>query len=75
MNNVVKIIADYLGNDMNYLEETNKENIKKLKGSKTTACWNQGEIGKTGYYKLAQFSPRVFGEKPTVIFCKSKLIK
>jgi len=51
-----------------------KKEIAGWYGSKTSPCWGQGDLGNSGYYLLAQFSPQHKGDKATVIVCRKRFL-
>lgn len=56
------------------VEEFDGERAKDMLGWKSSPCWAQSKIGNTGWYKLAQYSPRSKGDKIGVLVCKRSLL-
>lgn len=56
-------------------EEKSLDNVKNLLNSKTSPCWNQGKIGNTGYYLLAQASRQRKEDRRATIVCKNELVE
>ena len=67
-------LAEYFTDDEAVNFVTDKEFIKRELSSKSVTNWGQGEIGKTGYYKLAKVSP-IAGVKQTHFITSSQLVE
>ena len=51
------------------------KNIRKDLESKAACHWGQGEIDGTVYYKLTEYSPRHYGDKITIVVCRTKIVE
>lgn len=56
------------------VEVTDPTDARALLDSDGSTTWGAAKIGDTGYFKLAQCSPRTDSDKSALFVCKNELI-